>query len=117
MFIEFGVPSERPNNLLDLLQGCLNARWSKTTKQLWVTVVWAVTWGIWRERNSRIFADECESVFNLWDKILYWVAIWVKSSKHFRSILFSDLSMGVEFLIVRKDSPSIDILDLLGCLC
>ena len=99
VFSEFRLSWEVPNNLLDLLKGCLNVRWSKTIKKLWVTVVWAVSWGIWRERNSRIFKEEYESVFNLWDKILYWVAIWVKSCKHFTGIPFSALSMGWSFLL------------------
>ena len=88
-----------PNNLLDLLNGCSNARWTKTIKALWVSVVWVVLWGIWKERNAKTFTDEYESVFNLWDKILYWVTIWVKSRKAFRIIPFFDLSMGWSFLL------------------
>ena len=64
-----------------------------------MSAVWAVLWGIWRERNARIFTEEYESFFNLWDKILYWVAIWAKNSKAFRNIPFSDLSIGWSFLL------------------
>ena len=88
-----------PNDLLDMLQGCLNARWNRTTKDLWVTVVWEVLWGIRGERNSRTFTYKYKSIFNLWDKILYSVAIWVKSRKDFRCIPISDLSMGWSFLL------------------
>ena len=41
-------------------------------------------------------------VFILWDKIRYWVAIWVKSRKEFRHIRLSDLSMGWSFLLLKK---------------
>ena len=99
VFSEFGAPTEAPNNLLDLLEGYLNARWNRTIKDFWATVVWAVLWGIWRERNSRTFTNEYKPVFNLWDKILYWVAIWVKNRKDFRCIPISDLSMGWSFLL------------------
>ena len=50
VFREFGVISEVLNNFLDLLKGCSNARWTKTIKALWVCVVWAILWGIWREK-------------------------------------------------------------------
>ena len=76
-----------------------NERWNRTIKDLWVTVVRAVLWGIWKERNSRTFIEEYESVFNLWDKILYWVAIWVKSRQDFRCTPASDLSIGWSFLL------------------
>ena len=99
VFREFGVSSEIPNNFLDLLEGCLNARYNKTIKALWVCVVWAVLWGIWLERNSRTFFGEYVSVFNLWDKILFWVALWVKSRKEYKFIQFFDLSMGWSFLL------------------
>ena len=106
--------SEVLDNFLDLLKGSSNACWTKTIKELWVCVVWAVLWGIWRERNSRTFNNVYGSFYNLWDKILYWVAIWVKSCKDFNDIPFSDLSIGVEFSIVRRISPSVDISDMLG---
>ena len=90
---------EIPDNLLDLLIGCSDARWNKKVKALWVCVVWAVLWGIWKEMNSRTFSNENVSAFNLWDKILFWVAIWIKSRQDFRHISFSDLSMGWSFLL------------------
>ena len=90
---------EIPNNFLELLKGCPNARWNSSVKVFWVCVVWAVLWGIWKERNLRIFNDNYNSVFNLWDKILYWVAICVKSRKDFRYIPLSDLSMGWNFVL------------------
>ena len=99
VFREFGINIEIPNNFLDLLNGCPNAQYTKSVKELQVCVVWAVLWGIWIKRNSRIFRDEYVSVFNLWDNILYWVAIWVKSCKDFKFIPFSELSMGWSFLL------------------
>ena len=99
MFREFGVALNVPDNILNLLNGCSYARWSTKVKKLWVCAVWAVLWGIWIERNARVFSDVYDSVHNLWDKILYWVAIWIKNHKDFRHISLSDLSMGWSFLL------------------
>ena len=32
-----------------------------------------------KKKNLRVFSDIYDFVYNLWDKILYWVAIWVES--------------------------------------
>ena len=42
VFREFGITSEIPNNLLELLQGCSTTRSNRTIKALWVCVVCAV---------------------------------------------------------------------------
>ena len=99
VFTEFDLAKEIPVNLSDLFIGCCAARWNKKVKALWVYAVWAVLWGIWKERNSRTFSDEYVSAFNLWDKILFWMGTWIKSRKDFRHISFSDLSMGWSFLL------------------
>ena len=51
----------------------------------------ATLWAIWGERNNRIFQDSSSSVEELWDKICFWVAIWLKNVKTFSSWSFSDL--------------------------
>ena len=79
VFREFGLLMDISDNILYLLKAFSVARWNNSIKALWVCVIWAVLWGIWKERNSRIFSDQFVSVFNLWDKILFLVALWVKS--------------------------------------
>ena len=69
-------------------------RKNKKVTTIWVCAVWAVLWGIWLERNSRTFNDDYVSVYNVWDKILLCVAIWIKNHQDFIHISFSDLSMG-----------------------
>ena len=76
---EFGLTSEILDTILDLLKVCTHVRWNKSVRSFWLLVIWAVLWGIWKEKNSRIFGDDYVSASNLWDKILYWVAIWAKS--------------------------------------
>ena len=49
VFREFQVLSDVPNNFLDLLKGCSNARWTQKIRSLWVCVVWAILWGIWTD--------------------------------------------------------------------
>ena len=65
VFREFGVFLEIPNNFLDLLKGCSNARWTNTIKELVVCVVWTVLWGVWGERNSRTFNNMYTNLFSI----------------------------------------------------
>ena len=51
----------------------------------------ATLWAIWGERNYRIFQDRASSEVELWEKICFWVAIWLKNEKTFRFWSFSDL--------------------------
>lgn len=44
---------------------------------LWRAAILAVFWGIWLERNNIIFYDKGEEESVLWDKIKYWVSLWV----------------------------------------
>ena len=99
VFNEFGLVMEVPDNLFDLLHLCSERRWKKPIKSLWVCVVWAVTWAIWKERNSRTFGEDFVSVSILWDKILFWVAIWIKNLSYFSSFSVTDLSMGWSFFL------------------
>ena len=43
------------------------------------------------KENNRIFQDCASSVEELWDKICFWVAIWLKNVKTFSFWSFSDL--------------------------
>ena len=99
VFREFDLLLEILDNLLDLLKRCSSVRKNRKVKAIWVCVVWAVLWGIWKERNSRTFNDDYVSAFNVWDKILFWVAIWIMSHQDFSQISLSDLSMGWSFLL------------------
>ena len=99
VFTEFDLTVKIPASLYDLFGGCCDARWNKKVKALWVYAVWAVLWGIWKEKNARLFSDEYNSAFILWDKILFWMAIWIKSHQDLRLISFFDLSMGWSFLL------------------
>ena len=96
---KFGVAWDVLNNILILLHGPPNARSSNKIRDLWVCVVWDVLWGIWNERNSRIFSNMYDSEHNLWDKIIYWVAIWVKNHKDFKHFSIFVLSMGWSSLL------------------
>ena len=99
VFNEFGLDTQVPDNLFHLLDQCSNKQWKKPIKSLWVCAVWAISWAIWKERNTRIFSEEYVPVSNLWDKILFWVGIWVKTLTDFRSISLTDLSTGWSFLL------------------
>ena len=47
--------------------------------------------GLWMEQNSKAFEDTEGTLESLWDRIKYWVTLWIFDTKDFRSLLFSDL--------------------------
>ena len=71
VFYEFRLHIGVPTNLFLLLIQGSDKKWKKLIKSLWVCVVWAVSWTIWKERNSRIFTETYISIPNLWDNILF----------------------------------------------
>ena len=70
---------------------------SKKGRTLWKFAASATLWGIWLERNKRIFEGFEESVQSTWDRIRMWVAIWLHVCKDFKSIPFS--------LLIRDWNP------------
>ncbi|PON33706.1 hypothetical protein PanWU01x14_350470 [Parasponia andersonii] len=51
----------------------------------------ALLWAIWSKRNQRIFKDSSCLEGELWEKIVFWGAIWLKNAKEFKNVAFSDL--------------------------
>ena len=51
----------------------------------------AICWSLWLERNSRIFEDKESSLEFIWERVKFWVALWVFETKEFKDFLFSDL--------------------------
>ena len=49
----------------------------------------AIFWGIWLKEIA-VFEDREEDVLVLWDKIKYWVSLWVYRDKEFGKPVFSD---------------------------
>ena len=65
-----------------------SCKWKSTVN----TVILAIKWGIWMQRNRRIFEDKEDHVEEVWEFINYNIAIWLSSkNKWFKSCLFSNL--------------------------
>jgi len=53
----FGVEWVRSSSVLDLLNGCGTLLGCGPVNRIWKQVPLCVLWGLWRERNSRLFED------------------------------------------------------------
>ena len=60
-------------------------------RKLWDVAVKAICWSLWLERNNRIFEDVTRELDFIWDRVKYWVALWVYDSKDFKELSFFDL--------------------------
>ena len=87
----FGLYWVVPRSCYGLLSGHAGLIKGKERKIIFNQFLSATLWAIWGERNNRIFQDCVSSVDELWEKICFWVAIWLKNVKSFRFWSFSDL--------------------------
>ncbi|PON59233.1 LOW QUALITY PROTEIN: hypothetical protein TorRG33x02_288950 [Trema orientale] len=62
----------------------------KRRGSLWNVYILALLWAI-SERNQRIFEDSSCLEGELWEKIVFSGAIWLKNAKEFKNVAFSDL--------------------------
>ena len=67
-----------PGSCYGLLSGQAGFFKGKKKKIIFNQFLSATLWAIWGERNNRIFQDCASSEEDLWDKICFWVAIWLK---------------------------------------
>lgn len=64
---------------------------SKDASILWNCGIYAVLWGIWTERNSRMFRDQELPLHLLWDRVVYMASLWGSAKGAFCGISISDL--------------------------
>ena len=83
---EFNLQWVVPKHCTDLLELGYSFPFCKKSRSLWNVIVMATCWSIWLERNKRIFEDSIDNVDCLWDKIKYWVAIWLFDVKDFKVV-------------------------------
>ena len=88
----FGLCWVVPGSCYGLLSGQAGFIKRKGKKIMWNYILFAILWAIWGERNRRIFEGSVSSENELWKKICFWVAIWLKNVKSFRFLSFSDLT-------------------------
>ena len=81
-----------PGSCYGLLSGQGGYIKGKENKIIWNHFLFATLWAIWGERNNRIFEGGAYSEVELWERICFWVAIWLKNVKNFRFLSFTDLT-------------------------
>ena len=52
----------------------------------------AVAWGLWQERNARVFEDGFSEASEVWCKIKIAASFWASSSRLFDPLSISDIS-------------------------
>ena len=88
----FGLCWVVPRSCYGLLSGQAGFFKGREKKIMWNHVLFAILWAIWGERNGRIFEGSISSENELWEKICFWAAIWLKNVESFRFMSFSDLT-------------------------
>ncbi|KAM1060262.1 hypothetical protein TB1_024191 [Malus domestica] len=64
----------------------------RKAKTLWGSLLMALFWNIWLERNKRVFEDyKGVGVEDLWDRVKHWAALWASVSVEFRDYNFSSI--------------------------
>jgi len=70
-YILFGVEWVMPSSVLDLLSGWGTLLGRGSAIRIWKQVLLCVLWGLWRERNSKLFEDVEVTVGALCRNVLY----------------------------------------------
>lgn len=64
---------------------------SKEKRILWECACFAIIWVIWIERNERIFKGRSQTVFLLWEKVLFLAAMWSKAAGIYHDMAITHL--------------------------
>jgi hypothetical protein len=93
----FGVEWVMPSSVLDLLSGWGTLLGHGHVFRIWKKVPLCVLWGLWCERNSRLFENVEVSVGALCRNVLNMLYLWV-SAHSSGSMLFADFLLSCSFL-------------------
>jgi hypothetical protein len=85
-----------PSSILDLLSGWSTLLGRGPVLRIWKQVRSCVLWGLWRERNSRLFEDMEVSVRALCRNVFKMLYLWV--SAHSSGSMFADFLLSCLFL-------------------
>lgn len=73
----------------------------KNVKLLWNSAVLVIIQAIWEERSHCSFEDKVSSEEEIWDRVKFWVASWLKNIKELLFLVGFVKSLGVYFLGLR----------------
>jgi hypothetical protein len=93
----FGVEWVMPSSVLDLLSSWSTLLGRGLVLRIWKQVPSCVLWGLWHERNSRLFEDMKVSVGALCRNVLKMLYLWVSAHRS-GSMLFVDFLLFCSFL-------------------
>jgi hypothetical protein len=93
----FGVEWVMPSSVLDLLSGWSTLLGRGPVLRIWNQAPLCVLWGLWRERNSRLFENREVSVGVLCRNVLKMLYLWV-SAHSSGTMLFADFLLSCSFL-------------------
>lgn len=63
----------------------------RKSRCLWFFIVHCLFWTIWLERKNRIFNDLVESSDEIWEKLKFRVASWMKKLPEFNHLVITDV--------------------------
>ena len=62
---------------------------NKMARALWNSMIVALIWSIWMERNDRIFSDKESHPQDLFERAKYLASVWASTDKSFRGFPLS----------------------------
>jgi hypothetical protein len=86
-----------PRRVLDLLSGWDTSLGRGHVTRLWKQVPLYVMWGLWRERNARLFEDVDLPVVDLCQNVLNMLYDWVSAHNPSR-IMFAEFLYSCSFV-------------------
>jgi hypothetical protein len=93
----FGVEWVMPSSVLDLLSGWGTLLGRGSAIRIWKQIPLCVLWGLWRERNSRLFEDVEVTVGALCRNVLNMLYLWV-SAHSLGRMSFADFLLSCSFI-------------------
>ena len=57
---------------------------NKMARALWKSMVVALMWSIWMERNARVFTDKQMQPQDIFEKAKYLASLWASTDKSFK---------------------------------
>jgi len=92
----FGVEWVMPSSVVDLLSAWGTLLGRGPVHRMWKQVPLCVLWGLWREKNSRLFEDVEVQVGALCKKVFNMLYLWV-SAHSLGSMPYADFLLSCSF--------------------
>jgi hypothetical protein len=86
-----------PRRVLDLLGGWGTSLGRGYVTRLWKQIPLCVMWGLWRERNARLFEDVDLPIVDLCRNVLNMLYVWVSAHSPSR-IMFAEFLHSCSFV-------------------